>query len=213
MKEVEPCCRPALLDRYLEEAKAEELAAEWSARGYEVERNADICGTTADLVARKGDETVIFEIKTYRGLPLSRDSVRSLQALTARDPKVQFRLVVANPPRAKRIRMPALQSVLLDYLLQAPTPPELDALSSHTSVEWVDDIEVLDTTISADEVSVAGEGSVGVRLQYGSDGDVDRDDGLVDHDAFPFSFAVVLGRDLKLMRVDRLVIDTASFYA
>ena len=66
------------------------------------------------------------------------------------------------------------------------TYSEIDILSTHSSIEnyYIDSILVDD--ITSQDVSFTINGTVDVRLQYGSDGDQRRDDGYVTNRSFPF---------------------------
>ncbi|NPV06956.1 MAG: hypothetical protein HPY83_03200 [Anaerolineae bacterium] len=200
------------LSRYLEQARIEELAKDLEAKGYRVSRDVRVGDLVADLVAERGEERLIIEVKTGETLRQGVEQIRQLARLAAEQPNTTFRLSVANPPRAKSIEIANLGDVLFGYLVNQATPEELDGLSSHTQVEGVADVEVLHTEVSLDEIHVVGSAVVKVRLQYGSDGDVTRGNGLVDHDAFPLEFDVTLNHALQLVRVNRLAVDTSTFY-
>lgn len=64
----------------------------------------------------------------------------------------------------------------------------LDELSTHTSVDeaQVEDFRVAE--IGSDLIRLEGKGTVGVRLQYGSNSDLKKDIGVVTGDSFPFNF-------------------------
>ena len=66
------------------------------------------------------------------------------------------------------------------------TYSEIDILSTHSSIEnyYIDSILVDD--ITSQDVYFTINGTVDVRLQYGSDGDQRRDDGYVTNRSFPF---------------------------
>jgi len=66
------------------------------------------------------------------------------------------------------------------------TYSEIDILSTHSSIEnyYIDSILVDD--ITSQDVSFTINGTVDVRLQYGSDGEQGRDDGYVTNMSFPF---------------------------
>lgn len=63
----------------------------------------------------------------------------------------------------------------------------IDYLATHYNIEnySVDDIEILD--IDDTTVYFKAEGYVGVKLQYGSDGDLRRGDGATMYESFPFT--------------------------
>jgi hypothetical protein len=60
------------------------------------------------------------------------------------------------------------------------------------------------------KIRVLGDGVINVRLQYGSDSDVESDNGLVIYDAFPFKFDMALDANLDLVEMNQLEIDAAS---
>ena len=77
------------------------------------------------------------------------------------------------------------QEIIIATLYQ--TYNEIDILSTHSSIEnyYIDSININD--ITSQNVIFAINGSVDVRLQYGSDGDQRRDDGYVTNKCFPFT--------------------------
>jgi len=198
------------LTRYLEESKIEELTRQWEGRGYQVLRDASIGQFHADLVAKRGDETIIFEVETAESLVRNKELVSRLASLAAQHPKTSFRLVVANPPQQKTFEIENLDNILLDYFARQGLPVELDRLSTHTSVEDITDVEVLDVQIQPGKIRVSGDGVIEVRLQHGSDGDVQHDMGLVTYDSFPFRFDATLDANLSLVEMNQLEIDTSS---
>jgi len=91
---------------------------------------------------------------------------------------------------------------------------ELDMLSTHTRPTGAEDIAFLIKCIDKKYVYFDGTGSVSCDLQYGSDGDCSRGDGVEWEDSFPFSFE---GRanvmDLKLtVTKENISIDTSKFH-
>jgi Predicted pPIWI-associating nuclease len=65
---------------------------------------------------------------------------------------------------------------------------DLDALSTHTRPQDAEEIRVKVTNIGDEIIEFSGTGSVLCDLQYGSDGDCRRGDGLEWTDSFPFTF-------------------------
>lgn len=108
----------------------------------------------------------------------------------------------------------AAQEVLRD-VLYGEVNDELDRLSTHTSVEGVDLYSLKITSMDAETIRYEGRGNVDVRLQYGSDSDVERDDGVVSSDSYPltcqFSAATCSPLDISVVW-GTLIIDTDSFY-
>ena len=92
---------------------------------------------------------------------------------------------------------------------------ELDVLSTHTRPQGASDVRVQEATFDEKWIEFKGIGTVECDLQWGSDGDVERGDGVENSLSFPFAFS---GRvpidDLTQIEVDRqnIAIDTSSFY-
>jgi hypothetical protein len=106
------------------------------------------------------------------------------------------------------------KKVLTDELF-SQVQSELDILSTHSTVEGVH-LESL-TIISLDpkRILFESDGSVYVRLQYGSDADMRRDDGAVSYDSYPLDckFEADTERPLEISIVSgSLRINTDSFY-
>lgn len=87
-----------------ERKKIAELAREYVARGYHV--FADVLnykspnlieGLKPDLVAKKGDEMIIIEVKTSDSMKKSKDTIACLAQYAKKIPGARFDLVVTNP--------------------------------------------------------------------------------------------------------------------
>jgi hypothetical protein len=92
---------------------------------------------------------------------------------------------------------------------------ELDILSSHTRPQDAEDVEVKIDEIGEEMITFSGTGSVLCDLQYGSDGDCRRGDGLEVSDSYPFIFSgearTANPREVTVDRGD-ISVDTSSFY-
>ena len=92
---------------------------------------------------------------------------------------------------------------------------ELDILSSHTRPQDAEDVEIEIDDIGEETITFFGTGSVLCDLQYGSDGDCRRGDGLEFSDSYPFTFSgEARTDDPRKVTVDRddVSVDTSSFY-
>lgn len=196
--------------QWVEQAKIDELQAEWERKGYQMFRNAPVGEFTADLVAMRGDQLVVFEVKSAESLRKVRPSVVQLADYIQRIPNATFRLVVANPPKSKSIQIPELERALLDYLIENH-PAEVDALSTHTQVDSVDDLEIHDVEIRRDSVAASGTAVISIGLVYGSDSDRGDEGESIQHHSFPFEFELTLDRDLKVLDVQSIRVDTSSW--
>ncbi len=69
--------------------------------------------------------------------------------------------------------------------------------------------------MDAQTIRYSGRGNVDARLQYGSDSDVERDDGVVSSDSYPLTceFSADTCSPLEISVVPgTLIVDTDSFY-
>jgi len=112
----------------------------------------------------------------------------------------------------------SLESSLHDALTDLFTSEffdDLDQLSSHTRPQGATDVEFEIDDIDQDEIYFSGTGAVECDLQYGSDGDCDRGDGLEWSDDFPFKFSGSASvTDIKRASVDpsEVSIDTDKYF-
>ena len=86
----------------------------------------------------------------------------------------------------------SLESILHEALSDLFTSEffdDLDQLSTHTRPQGAADVEFAIDDIDEDEIHFSGAGAVECDLQYGSDGDCERGDGLEWSDSFPFAFS------------------------
>jgi len=96
----------------------------------------------------------------------------------------------------------ALQ-VTLDDLFTSEFFDSLDQLSSHTRPQGAADLAFEIDDIDDAEIHISGRGAVECDLQYGSDGDCSRGDGLEWSDNFPFTFSGFASvADIKCISVD-----------
>lgn len=103
----------------------------------------------------------------------------------------------------------------LDDIFTAEFFDELDILSTHTRPQGASDVEIGDVTFDENWIEFSGSGSVDCDLQYGSDGDVERGDGVESSDSYPFTFSgQVPISDLTKIEIDKksIEINTRSFY-
>lgn len=108
----------------------------------------------------------------------------------------------------------AVKDALANELL-GEVQSELDILSTHSTVEDVHLESLTVTSLDSNRILFKGDGSVDVRLQYGSDADVARDDGAVSYDNYPIDCKFEANTECPLeitITPGSLHINTDSFY-
>jgi hypothetical protein len=125
-----------------------------------------------------------------------------------------FALVTERREATRKAATDEAQAALRDVLYEEVNE-ELDRLSTHTSVEMVDLYDLEISSMDSEHIAYSGQGRVNVRLQYGSDSDVERDDGHVSSDSYPLTceFKADVDAPLEISVVPgTLTVDTISFY-
>ena len=192
--------------RYLEEAKREEVADNLRSKGFVVETEKQVGDVRFDLFAHKGNQGLVYEFKSAGSKRLSRDALLRLQN-SAKNSGYEFHMVIVNPPPRVNIEIPKLRKELLDYMINENFPNELNSLSSNTLIDNVVDVEISDIRLDDSGLHVEGTGPVDFTLQYGGSAD-----STSSSDAYPFEFSAALNPDATLASVERLDVDTSSFY-
>jgi len=103
----------------------------------------------------------------------------------------------------------------LTHTLFLNTFDKIDILSTHTSIEEVNDIEFKIDRITPDNVVIVGNGSIHCELQYGSDSDQRNDLGYKTNDSYPFTFTGYINTSvISEIRINpnEITIDTDEFY-
>ncbi|MGA7742252.1 MAG: hypothetical protein WBP56_06650 [Polyangia bacterium] len=203
--------RDEIARKHWEQAAIEEASRYYLENGYQVQTQASVGEHEADLVAKRGEEIIVSEFKSGPWPPAKEKAALDLRKYVIHKMKGKFLLVWTPPPVETSIEVEGLEDELRDYLLN-DLPSDLDSLSTHTRIEAVSHLFISSVHLRHDSSEIHGNALVEVELQYGSDGDVDRDRGDVSGDSFPFDFIVELDKELSITRVDKLEIDTSSFY-
>jgi Holliday junction resolvase len=198
-----------ILRKYLHDIAIDQLADDYSSKGWNVTREEKIGKYQADLVVRKADKTIVFEVKAGK---LTDEKKEQIEKLSDEIKKLghEFRLILANPPKEREIEIIGLDLLFFDQFIN-DTPDELLQLSSRTIVDEVSDIEVDELIINdGKDIYVKGKGIVSVSLEWGpSDDNVEMDD------SYPFTFEITLSasdKELKIVDILELSVDSSSFY-
>lgn len=201
--------------KYLHEIAIEQIKDEYVDKGYKVLTEFKLGRNSADLVAKKGEETIVFEIKSGKTSPIEKERISQIADYVKNKTNYKFLLVVATPPKEKNLEIDDLEQLLFEHFFEE-FPPELMDLSSHTTLDEVADVDIDEIRISGNWIFVNGTGVVGLELEYGNAGDHGEGEGYLTNDSFPFDFELTLGYDesgkLYIHEVDKLEVDTSSFY-
>jgi len=201
---------PSYWVKYLVQAAIEQTKDEYSRKGYSVRTEVKIGNMYADLIASKAGHKIVFEFKAQDLHKRSKAQLLTLMRHIKRSSNTEFRIVYVTPPESIQVEIEDIEQILEQELMD-DLPSELHPLSTHTSIEEVTDVEFTSVSISKDHMCIIGHCNVGVRLQYGSNSDLERGEGAVSDDSFPADFELELDGEWKTQSCE-FNIDTSSFY-
>lgn len=203
------------MSKYLHDIAIEQIAEEYTLKGYVVTKEEQLGKFRADLIARKGNEQIVIEVKAGKMSSTTKEKLAGLADYISNLGGYKFLVVVATPPKEKKLNIDSIEQLISDYM-HSHLPSELDELSTHTRPDEIADIDIDEISISGESIFVKGYGVVSINLQFGSDGDQDKGDGLIGYDNFPFEFKMTLEYNdrkvLVIKEVDKLKVDTSSYY-
>lgn len=203
------------LGKYLHDIAIEQIAEDYIQKGYQINKEERLGKFQADLVARKGEEQIVIEVKAGKMTPDRKQKIAGIADYVRSLGNYKFLVVIATPPKEKKLEVEDIEILITNYI-HSDLPSELDELSTHTRPDEVFDIDIDEINISGENIFVKGDGVVSVELQFGSDGDQDKGDGLKSYDNFPFDFEIKLAynskKELEIIEVDKFNVDTSSYY-
>ena len=194
-----------------ETAFIEQLADDYKSKGYTVRKNVRIGSYIVDLTAEKNGETIYVEVKTRKETHEAKRRIREMADYFKTVPNAKFIVAISRFPKQKVIEIEDIDAIIFDYFTNE-LPSDLDALSTHTLVESIDDVSINNIYIDGPNLKVKCTGTVSTSLQYGSNSE--QDDIPMDM-SFPFEFEGTLRLmedEYKIVECDALVIDTDAFY-
>jgi len=200
--------REEIAQKHWREAAVDELANKYATQGYEVQRDAQIGPYPADLLVRKGDELVVFEVKSG---DWSKEKIKQVQ--TVRNEVIhrlggRFNLVFASPPQEKSIEVEGIETILVDRLRH--DPQELRELATTSTIENVSDIVVTAVSIEKNYIRAEGLGTVSVTFRWRSTAENGSESSVTTAESFPFEFTILLDGNLQVIEVTHLKIDVSS---
>lgn len=196
----------AILLKHYEQATLEQLAFQYRQKGYEVSQEKKIENHRFDLVAKKGAETIVFEIKGGSWVTDKRQAVQQLRNFAIHKLGAKFKLVLVRLPKEPEIEIEGLEAIFPD-LLEENFRDEFSRLATHFWVDEISDVKFDELHIKKTEYDIKGNGTVTVGLQYGSDRDYKDDNGSRWTESFQFDFHLLLDENLEIQEIYELEIN------
>ena len=102
--------------KHLEQAAIEQLALKYEQEGFDVTSNYQIKEQHLDLVVKKGDEIIAFEIKAGTWDTEKQRAVHRLRNLAVHELGAKFKLIFVNLPEEPEIEIEGLEEVFQELL-------------------------------------------------------------------------------------------------
>lgn len=199
------------LKRYYHRAAVDQLCERYRKRGYKVTVEERVGDYRVDMVARKDDTIIFFEVKTGDVRAETKDRIKQqANYLKEAYPGSKFFLIAVRYPDDDTIVIDSIEGIVYDYLVSSGIPSDLDELSTHTTIEDVESVSVNRIEISNDKILIECEGRVGVQLDYDN-----HESGTSFNMSFPFTMQGVLEYNdgkLEMVDMEQFEADTSEFY-
>lgn len=180
--------------KHLERAALEQLIDMYKADGYEIMHPDPTSSIQADAVFKKGRSIriieIVGEIKNKNQLAAKLNAIKMHSKKIYADYDVKLELVPIIPHREIIVSVDGLESALFD-VIENDYLDVFNEICTHFHAESISDLEISKVIIDEDGTNLIGNGTIDMVLQYGSDGDVRRDDGHVWRESFPFEFDII----------------------
>lgn len=201
------------LKKYYYCAVIDQLKEEYKKKGYKVtvEEKLPNSNYSADLVARKGDAIIVLEVKTGVVNNAAKQQIREISDIVKRSyPNAKFRLVAVNYPDESAINIEYIDELITEYFISNGIPSELDELSSHTTIDEVNNVLINSIEIVPGLINITCEGNIIAILDYDN-----HESDTTFEMVFPFKMKATLRMEddgYKVDDIEALRIDTSEFY-
>jgi hypothetical protein len=189
-----------ILQRHMEEAAIEQLAAEYRHKGYSVVPVPENGGGDADLVVRRGDERIYFHVRSTDD---ARERLTRVHEHVNAEGNARLQTVIVRPPKLPEIGVEDFEARLLRLCTERIDSLGFAATGYIPRVKRVSDVRF-------DAVRVQREG---IEVEGTAVGDFDLADGdsCPISDTFLLRFRLVLRHDLEVARVHSLCADVSGY--
>jgi len=195
-----------ILQQYYEQAAVDQLTSEYEKKGFEVTKDYRVKNYRFDLLAKKENESIIFEIKVGSWKKDQRNQIKQLRNIAVHELGAKFKLVLVSLPKESEIIIEDLEPIFPE-LLSERFINEFSEMATHFWVDGVSNFEFDKLVIRKSDLEIKGSGVISVGFQFGSDSDYKQGNGLCWYDSFEFSFHLLLDREIEIKEIYELEID------
>lgn len=108
----------------------------------------------------------------------------------------------------KYIEIEGIEEVITE--LEDDCVTQLSESATHVRIDEFSDIDIASVTIRKGEIEIEGSASLGIELQFGSDMDQERGDGVTNSSSVPLEFHLILTPSLEIKEKLSVKVDTSD---
>ncbi len=150
-------------------------------------RSRNINKVVFDIYAEKDSDKRVYELK------IGKNKIQNKQFAMLQDEAKQLGaklfIVYLEIPKTQIIEYVGIENIIYQDLVNN-FPVELDAMSTHTTIDSVDNIDIETITIDGNIANVTGSGTINVELQFGSMSDLHNGDAVIDSNSIDFFYKI-----------------------
>jgi REase_AHJR-like len=197
-----------ILQKYLHDIAIDQISEEYRKKGYTTTTNELLDNQyRTDLIARKGDETIVFEVRSDNVSPERKQEALKLIDYLRKHTNYKFHAVFASPPKDKNLEITEIKDLMSKHI-QENFPKELASLFDHSKFEKILRMDIDKISIEGNNIFVSGDGVIELEFKFDSVAEKGSDN-------FLFQYEITLGYDaskkLKIVHVDKLEFDKSSY--
>jgi hypothetical protein len=183
------------LIKYTPQMILDQVADQYKEEGYKIATETIVGDVRPDLVLQKGDDFVIVELKSGRSTDEMKEKLFRLHQFVNNNKNYKLVVALASPPEKKRIEIEGIEDILHEFIMRS-MPDQLSTLATHVTVKSVSTPEFKELIISNNNVIyMVGSSVIDIEKQFGSDSDVNNNNGIVETDSFSFDFRMSVSFD------------------
>jgi hypothetical protein len=185
---------------YMERIVRDQLVDDLTKKGYNVTTEVALENFRVDILAKRENETIIYEIKTSKDSPSS-DYLNQLREFVKQLPNHKLKIAIASPPIGSTIEIANFDVLVTDYFGRNPIT-SVEGNATHISYSSLDDVAFDGINVAEDGlITVFGNAVLGLTYSYGSEKDLEKGYGMISKDSLAFGFRFELEGSEKGLRI------------
>lgn len=189
-----------ILQRHMEEAAIEQLASEYRHKGYSVVPAPENGGGDADLVVRRGDESIYFHVRSTAD---ARQRLTRVHQHVNAQANARLQMVIVRPPKVAEIDVEDFEGRLLRLCRERIGSLGFEATGYAAQPKRVSEVRFDALNVKRNGIDIQGTAVGEFELR--------KDDGCAFTDTFLLRFHLLLDHELVVASVESLTADVSGY--